>query len=150
MATCRPSLKEMERESFMLMMMAKLRKEREKHPTHGREGVTHLRPSRSPLGRVAVVRVPIHAGLVLMAREVVLLHRMHGNVSTRTNDVLVRERASVKAKGCSYKKVPAENRSSMPVHHCPASPSISPPPIKDIIEYVVRAPKGAARLNTMR
>jgi hypothetical protein len=51
----------------------------------------------------------------------------------------------------TYKNVPAENNSSIPVHHCPFSPSICPPPPKILTNsQVVSAPNGAARLKIMR
>lgn len=50
----------------------------------------------------------------------------------------------------TYKNVPPENKSSMPVHQLPDALSILPPPISLTNNQVERAPTGAARLNTIK
>ena len=51
----------------------------------------------------------------------------------------------------TYRNVPAENSNSIPVHHCPLSPSILPPPPRMCTStQVTNAPNGAARLKIIR
>jgi hypothetical protein len=59
-------------------------------------------------------------------------------------------RGEMKAREETYKNVPAENKSSIPVHHCPLSPSICAPPSILSNNHVESAPHGAAKLNTIR
>src|SRR4029450_7133455 len=54
----------------------------------------------------------------------------------------------VEVGGSTYRNVPPEKRSSMPVHQW--SPSTLEPPNKVMMSHVMMAPKGAARLKTMR
>lgn len=55
-----------------------------------------------------------------------------------------------KCKDKTYRNVPPEKRSNMPVHHVPLSPSKLPPPSILIMIHVDIAPTGAAKLKTIK
>lgn len=125
-----------------LVVMSKLRQQRQQHPRHCGQRVPHLRALGLSLPE-RTVSVPVGLGVIVAVGVGVFLHGVHGHVPVIVSTKLVRHADT------TYKNVPPENSRSMPVQ-CLLSAPPPPPPMSFTSSHVATAPKGAARLKTIK